>query len=361
MSGAHLVLAQLMGPAAPAEIRLAELRAAVWLDPNDPAARDRYAQALLLAGQRADGLEQVTISVYHAPRRQAHQYLASPLIPWLLPEEQTAIKNGFEWASVAGFAGATDELAAFYSELGRYRDIAELYARAAHAEADPAQRRVDLIEAGRNYGLVGDEADAVKNLRAAAAIDPTDPRPYAELARSVFGPASQLTAANAAIQQGLRAGADPFPLYVALADAAEQAGDRTAAEAALEQALRNRASFDTAMRLGNLYLVDKQFGSAVLVLRRATAINPGSATAWFALGEGHEGDFDYFSAGQDYARARALDPASQYYASVYADFTRRTASSATPAVDGAATRAGNDSPQSQTPLPLASRPLASTP
>jgi tetratricopeptide (TPR) repeat protein len=330
MSGAHLTLAQLISPAAPSEIRLALLRAAVWLDPNDPAARDRYAELLLMAGHKTAGLAQVTLSVYHAPRREAHRYLAAPLIPWLLPDEQTAIKDGFEQAIRAGFAGTTAELAEFYRELGRYRDIAELYTRAASAAHDPAARQADLIEAGRNYGLLGDRAAAVKTLRAAAAVAPADPRPYAELARSVFGPAGQLAAANGAIQQGLRAGADPYPLYVALADAAEQAGDRTAAEAALEQALHGRAAFDLAMRLGNLYLADKQFDRAVRILTRATVIDPGSANAWFALGQAHKGAYDYYAAGQDYARAQALAPTSAYFGAAYADFERRTAASTLP-------------------------------
>jgi len=344
MSGAHLVLAQLIGPAAPAEIRFALLKAAVWLDPNDPAARDRYAQVLLLAGRKTDGLAQVTLSVYHAPHREAHAYLASPLIPWLLPEEQTAIRDGFERAITAGFTGATAELVEFYDELGRYRDIAELYTRAAHAASDPASRQSDLIEAGRNYGLAGDQTAAVKSLDAAAAIDPTDPQPYAELARSVFGPAGQMAAANHAIRDGLRAGADPYPLYVALADTTEQAGDRTAAEAALEQALRLRASFALAMRLGSLYLADKQFDSAARILTRATVINPGAGGAWFTLGQAHEGAYDYYAAGQDYARAQALEPASQYFASTYADFQRRTALSAAPS----------------TTMPAASQPVAAT-
>jgi tetratricopeptide (TPR) repeat protein len=330
MSGAHLVLTQLIGLKAPPEIRLAMLRAAVWLDPNDPTARDRYAQALLLAGEQSAGLGQVTISVFRAPRLEAHQYLASPLIPWLLPDEQTAIKNGFDQAVAAGFEGAIEEFAAFYRELGRYRDIGDLYARAANATNDPVQRQDDLVEAGRNYGLVGDQPDAIANLRAAAAIDPTDPRPYAESARSVFGPSGQLLAAESTIQQGLRAGADPVPLYVALADADEQAGNRTAEEAALEEAVRVGGSFDVAMRLGELYLGASQFNSAVRVLSRAATTNPDSAAVWFALGQGHEGDYDYYSAGHDYARARSLEPANHYYASVYTEFMRRTAAASKP-------------------------------
>jgi hypothetical protein len=83
------------------------------------------------------------------------------------------------------------------------------------------------------------------------------------------------------------------------------------------------------MRLGELYLSVNEFGSAVRVLTPAVAINPGSAAAWFALGQGHEGDYEYYSAGHDYACARALAPANQYYSNVYADFMRKTASDPT--------------------------------
>ncbi|MGH7001907.1 MAG: O-antigen ligase family protein, partial [Stellaceae bacterium] len=91
MASAHLALVAALGRSAPAQLRGAELRAAVWLDPNDPAARDEYAQSLLLGGQRAAGLDQIAVAVNRAPQLQRHYYLAPTLIPWLLPDEQAAV------------------------------------------------------------------------------------------------------------------------------------------------------------------------------------------------------------------------------------------------------------------------------
>ncbi|HLW71089.1 MAG TPA: O-antigen ligase family protein [Candidatus Binataceae bacterium] len=323
MASAHLALVAALGREAAAELRLAELRIAVWLDPNDPAARDQYAQGLLQAGNRAAGLAQIATAVNRAPMMLEHYYLAASLIPWLLPDEQAAVARGFTRAIDDGYPGAVGELAAFYRDLGRTRDVGALYEQAALRTADADQRMEDLIKAGTNYGIAGDAAAAIRNLRAAAEIDHADARPYAELARSVYGPEGKLTEANAAVEEGMRNGADRFDLDVALADAAEQSSDPRAAESALEAALRERSSFALTMRLGGLYLANGDFAPAVLSFGRATALEPDSAAAWFALGEAHERDYDYIAASDAYARAHRLDPANRAYARTAADLAER--------------------------------------
>jgi O-antigen ligase/tetratricopeptide (TPR) repeat protein len=325
MAAAHLALVQAMGRDVPAKLRRAELGAAVWLDPNDPAARDQLAETLLRDGDKLQGLHEISESVYRAPILDAHYYLAAPLIPWLLPEEQAAVAGGFTRAIDHRFAGALAELARFYGDLGRYREIAQLYQSASRGEPDPDERLDYLVIAGRNYALAGDTIDAITSLRAAAVIKTADARPYAELARSVYGPNHQMEAAKAAIQEGIRNGAEPFELAVASADAAEAAGDPESAEKALEQALHYRSTLAIATRLGNLYFANHQFGRAVQAFTRATTIAPDSAAAWFALGESNEGNYDYVSASRDYARACRLEPASRAYAATSADFARRVA------------------------------------
>ncbi|HXD91492.1 MAG TPA: O-antigen ligase family protein, partial [Candidatus Binataceae bacterium] len=250
MGSAHLALANTLDGEASSGPRSAALRAAVWLDPNEPAAHDSYAQSLLLAGAERAAIEQIALSVYRAPRLEAHYYLDAQSIPWLLPDEQAAITKGFERAITAGFADAADALAIFYGDLGRYRDIAELYDRIARTETVATDRLSDLLRAGRNYALVGDYPAATTALRAAMLIDRADARPYAELARSVYGPRHRLDEAQNLVATAVRAGADPYDLNLALADAAEAADDRKATASALEAALRYRSSYDTAMRLG---------------------------------------------------------------------------------------------------------------
>jgi tetratricopeptide (TPR) repeat protein len=325
MAAAHLALVESMGQRAPVGLRRAELSGAVWLNPNDPAARDQYAQNLLLAGNKAQALHEISESVFRAPSLAAHYYLAAPLIPWLMPDEQTAAASGFAQAVDQHFPGALTEMALFYGDLGRYEEIASLYKKAAQGETDPKQRLDFLILAGKNYGLARETTAAVSSLRATVSLNSTDARPYAELARSVYGPNHQMGAANSVVQEGMRNGANPFELQVALADAAEAAGDRESEENALAQALRYHTPIETVMRLGNLYFAGHQFDRAIEVFTQATMLSPDSGAAWFALGESNEGSYDYVSASRDYARACRIEPTNRAYAQALADFTRRVA------------------------------------
>ncbi len=325
MAGAHLALAEALATRANERWRDAEMQAALWLDPNDPATRDRYARELLASGKKRAGLGEIELSVERSPELHTHYYLNGGVIPWLLPEEQAAIAGGLEKAVERGYSGARESLAEFYRELGRYDDLGKLFQRLAAQEARSSQKVADLSEAGRDYALGGDEANAIGTLRAAIAINPQDARPYAELARVVYGPRHEINQARRVIEEGLRAGADREQLEIALADANAAAGNTGNSEQALEAALRARPSMEVAMRLGTLYLNDGQAGRAVIAFERATEIEPDSAEAWFALGEARERDFDYTAAGNAYERAQALAPKNRYYASVRDEFARRMA------------------------------------
>ena len=134
-----------MPPGAPAALRNQELRAAVWLNPNDPLARDVYARSLLLDGKKQDGLKQITLSVFHSPDLESHFYLRPRVLPFLLPEEQEAVDAGFGRAIDAGYAGSAHDLAQFYRHLGRYNDAARVEAKAADATDDDTERFAYLI------------------------------------------------------------------------------------------------------------------------------------------------------------------------------------------------------------------------
>jgi tetratricopeptide (TPR) repeat protein len=325
MAESHLALAETAAANADHELHDRELRAAVWLDPNDPAARDRYARDLLIVGDQRAGLDEITRSVYRAPESQAHYYLRPGLIPWLLPDEQAAIADGLEQAVDYQYAGARDTLAAFYRELGRYDDLGQLFEKLAIDETEPSRKISDLVESGSDYARAGRATTAIAKLREATAIDPQDARPYAELARAVYGPNHQMEAAQAIIQEGLRAAADPFQLEIALADASEKADSPRATEDALEAALHARPSFSIAMRLGSFYLDDQRPARAAAAFERAAEIDSGSAEAWFALAQAREREFDYAAAARAYDRAQILEPRSRYYASIYEAFERRMA------------------------------------
>ena len=327
MSAAHVTLARMM-PAGAADLRRSQLQAASWLEPNQALAHDLYARSLLLSGDKAGALQQISISVYRAPFLVLHYYLAPSAIPWLLPDEQQAIAHGFEHAIDSRFTSAADEMASFYGQLGRYRDAGDGYVRAARLATDDSRKFEFLLKAGRNYARAGAYVSGKQVLLAASAIDAEDPRPYTELAENIDGPAKKVAAARAIISQGIDRGADPYTLEMALASAAEKAGDHAVAEAALMRALQDDPSFDATLWLGKVYLEENRLERAVATLQQATEMNPNSSDAFMWLGRAHESNYDYFAADRAYARAVALAPSNTTLRDDYEGFQKRTAVSA---------------------------------
>ena len=307
-AGVHLALAVLMPPGAPAALRRQELRAAVWLNPNDPLARDIYARSLLLEGKNRDGLAQIALSVFHAPDVESHFYLQPRAIPWLLPDEQHAIYEGFGQAIAAGYEGSAAGLAQFYRELGRYTEAAEVSARAAESESDDSGKLEYLLSAGQDYAQARDPGAAEKMLRAAIKIDPTDARPYSALMVGVLGPAHDTKGAHAVMQEALENGAEMIPVEQALADAARTAGDLKTAENALHRIVEVAPTFVAMMKLGDFYNETGKFDRATIAYQNAIEIDPHSAQGYYSLGQAEESNFDFAAASRDYARALALAP-----------------------------------------------------
>lgn len=327
-AGAHLALAALMPAGAPQALREAQLRAAVWLDPNDPLARDLYARSLLLSGRKPRALDQITISVAHSPAVDTHFYLSQRMIPWLLPDEQHAISSGYRKAIADGYGGAVPALAQFYGALGRYAEAGRLALQAARTAPDQDQRQRDLIEAGRNFAGAKDYSKAAAELRKAIAIDPSATPPYRAMLEAVMTPERNVAGARALVRGAIAAGADPVELDYALADVAQQAGDTATAEQAMNDAELNDPTFDPTMRLGDLYMSEGKFDRATLAYQRAARLNPQSAIAFFKLAQAEQSAYDYGSADRDYARAVALDPDNAGMRQAYRDFQKHTAAAA---------------------------------
>jgi tetratricopeptide (TPR) repeat protein len=335
MADTHLMLVVEMPPAASAALRLDQLRAAVWLDPNQPNARDLYAQSLLLAGRPREGLSQVSLAVYRAPQLNKHYYLEPRVIPWLLPAEQEAIVRGFNWAVQARFDYAAKELGSFYVQLGRYRDAGTLELAVAREAADDSERADYLVRAGRDYESAGDVATAARVLKQAAASDPANPQPYAELAKIIYGPVHDFAGADAVIRQGIANGADPYMLEMAVADTTQTAGDHPAAEKALLAAIQYQPTFEAKLRLGEVYMDEGRYDRAALTFQQAADLKPDSAQAYDALGRADEGAYNYFEAAKAYRRATELAPNDQHLRQNYDDFELRTAESAAEAAKAA--------------------------
>jgi tetratricopeptide (TPR) repeat protein/O-antigen ligase len=322
-SGIHLALAALMPPGAPALLRRRELQAAVWLNPNDPLARDVYARSLLLDGNKRDGLEQITLSVFHSPELDSHFYLQPRAIQWLLPEEQQAVYEGFGRAIEAGYASSAHDLAAFYRELGRYFEAAEVEQKAAGASDDDATRFAYLVGAGQDYAQDGELTKAQAQFRAAIEIDPSDPQPYCDLMVKVLGRNHDLKAANAVADEAVSAGVDELTIEQARADAARAAGDASAAEAALIQVSKDAPTFTSMMNLGGFYSDSGKYDRAAIAFQHALEIDPTSAQAFFSLAQAEQASFDFASANRDYQHALQLAPNEEGMRRTYDEFRRR--------------------------------------
>jgi putative inorganic carbon (HCO3(-)) transporter len=314
-------LADLLLKGAPLPVRGKELEIAVWLDPTNPYARDLYAQNLVWQDRRQAAMEQIAQSVYAAPALDTHFYLKPRLIPFLAPHEIDAVERGLRRSIAHGFRGAIWSLADLYQARYDYLQESALLARAAQVESIPGPRARLLIAAGLAAARGGAAAQAERELRAAAKIDPANPEPYRALAVEVFAAHKQMAAAKAVIDEGVRNGADPFELNLALADAAENAGDKRALEGALQTAIRSEPSdFGAVWRLASLYQNERRWGKAAIWMRRAAEIRPDSAQVYYSLGLIEEAQYQYYAARREFRRALALDPKNQEMQSHYKAF-----------------------------------------
>jgi tetratricopeptide (TPR) repeat protein len=321
---AHLAAADCCADIVSDSERLKELETALWLDPNNPFARDAYAGALLREKRISQSLRELTISVLRSPSIYTHAYLDQKEFPWLSADEQAAIERGLKRARALGYAGAFEGLANIYASRGRLEERAKLYEDEASKQSDGEARARYLIEAGQAYtqAHLAEKGEAL--FRRAALAAPSDPRSYHYLAVAIFAQRNDLGSAQATINQGIDNGADPFVLSLSLAEAAEKVGDLKMAEAALDRAVTIRpASFQTRIRLGLLYLGEGRFDRAALVIRKATDINPSSGEAFFNLGRAEEGSYRYFAAAKAYARALELEPGNATFQEGYREFRRK--------------------------------------
>jgi O-antigen ligase/Flp pilus assembly protein TadD len=321
----HVEMVRLAGEQLSAAERLRALRAAVRLDPTDPYPRDLYARALLQAGSAAQALDNITRSVTNAPSLSLHLYRSSRFIPRLSSPEKRSVEAGFDEAIRRGYGGAVEGLAGFDEASGHFADAAAVYRKAAEHEVNSQKRQAYLFGAGIACARANDLPGARALFQSAIRNQPTDARPYVYLTTMVLGPLHQLKAAQAAIAEGVRAGADGLELYAALAAEAQADGDAQATEAALRDAVDVQPTFDSYRRLGLFYLNAKNYGRAALNLRRATEANPRAADAYFNLGLAEEDDYRFSEAERDFSSALRLAPDNAAYRTHYMEFERKVA------------------------------------
>ncbi|MBI2534322.1 MAG: tetratricopeptide repeat protein, partial [Deltaproteobacteria bacterium] len=324
-AASHFALLRLMGDKSPLAWQLSESEAALWLAPSNPYVRDLYASTLLRMGKTAEGLREITRSLANSPSLSTHFYLSEKLLPWLSAAEQKAVEEGFKQALARGYPDALGSLAGFYARLGRFSDQGTIYEQAALTEKDRGKKAQWLLDAGLAYAKAENQAKAELLFRNAITTQPTDPRAYQHLATAIYGVKNDLagakeivsngikngappfalylalaeaarkagspedskaalSSAKAEIERSSRTGQDPFPLYLLLADAARMAGNRDEEKVALLAAvdLRPRSS-DTLFRLANIYMQENNFDRAAFYYRTIANINPNSADVFYQL------------------------------------------------------------------------------
>ena len=326
-SNPHLELISLAGESLSGQTRLKELRAAVWLDPNDPYARDDYALALLDQKMTAQALDEITRSVMVSPSLATHPYLSESSIPRLTDQAKSAVERGFAEAIERRYDGAAQGLGDFYTVLGRFADAGDTYSMAAQRERDERIRENYLLSAGRAYARAGRMEEAGTFFEEAIRNDPANDRPYADMTTLVLRPQHQLKAAQRLIVKAVEAGADAPALYRVLAETAQADGDSQLTETALRGAVDARPTLAALLQLGTFYISETKYARAALTLRQATQSNPQSAEAYYYLGLAEEGDYGFSDAERDLARAVQLAPTNAGYRAHYADFERKIAQS----------------------------------
>lgn len=292
----------------PAELRQ-ELEIALWLAPLDPEVRDQYVVALLDQGQQEDALREMQQSVFHSPLLGTHFYLTPEAIPQLDPPELLAVERGMLQALVAGLYGAADGLGGLYYQVGRFAEAGKIFDEARQRALRSDIRVRYLFYAARAYTHSDNGGRAESLLREAIQLAPRESSLYRMLAIDVYAARKDFAAAKAVLIEGERYGVSSLPILFSLADTAKQAGERAEAKAILEQALAVAPrSAEGHVRLGRIYLEDRQLDRAALSFKKAIECQANMAQAFHFLGRVEEERYQYAAAQAAYAQAVKLAP-----------------------------------------------------
>jgi tetratricopeptide (TPR) repeat protein len=293
---------------------MSELEIALWLDPINPYTRDQYARRLLIEHNQQAGYCELALSVENSPAASTHAYLHPRLTALLTERESAAVEQGFTAAVAHDYPGAVEALGQFYGQAGRFEDEGKLFEEAATRERDATTSLRYLLLSGMAYVQAGDSDKGEGLFRRVSSADPTNPLPYQDLALLVFAQRKDLKGAKAAVIEGIEKGAEPYPLWIALAEMAEKIGERNEARAAMHKALEIKSdSYEANFYLAMLYFTDHDFEHAAEFFGKAAAVQPNSAYALFSLGVAEESRYHFYEAEQAYVRAVRLEPDNSSY------------------------------------------------
>jgi Tfp pilus assembly protein PilF len=299
--------------------------AAATFAPFSASARNNYGAVLARLGRTRLAAAQFEASLKLDPAQpSALVNLAQMRSASGRPEDLRAARAMFGRAMrVAPDAGIARALVAIALRLGETENAAAAYrdyaARAAesstpaasasspHEPAPSAASRAELGQALLEGGLV---EEALGELNAAVAADPSDVTAVVALARAHMR-RKEITAAGRALESAVARGLDAAPLYAALADVYEAAGRVENAIPAMRLALARDPRNEAYRFRYGLLLTDASAPAASIIrLREALKEFPSSARIWLALGIAQLTDGKNADAEVSFSRSLELDPKS---------------------------------------------------
>ena len=151
-------------------------------------------------------------------------------------------------------------------------------------------------------------------LTQAIALAPRESGARALMIAQILGEQGRLDEARDLAAEGVSAGADPYEMDLAVAEAARLSDDPVTEVRALQDAIARRGHDVRAhYRLGLAYYRAARYPRAILALESATRVSHEHAPAWFYLGVSAEREYDFRLAEKAFARAVDLAPENPMY------------------------------------------------
>jgi len=285
---AGLALGNLLRRRGALDEALAVLRPEAERGSNEDRARALVAlgSAELAAGRRGDAERAFGRAVEYAPARA--EIRVGIARAWLSTDDPADVTRAL--AVLERAAQLAPDVAAVHTALGRAREragdaagAAEAYDRALRLDPDErlARRRLlRLALQGRDHARARHEADRL------VAGAPEDPE-HRFLAALVADRDGRLEDARRGYRKAIALANGNYPeAWLNLGVLERGAGDRAAAQAAYEEALKLRPGYAAAwLNLGRLHEAARAPRDAEAAYRRAVAGEAGYASGWLALGQ----------------------------------------------------------------------------
>lgn len=311
---------------AEAELALAQpaLDVAVALRPTHPSPRDARAVLALRLGDEAAALADIEESTFRAPVREQHPLLASSTASWLSAKTRHAAETGFRRAVKGAGYRAAIALAGFYSGTEDRQAAAEAWKDAAELSPGRTYAAALLRRASFELRTIGQWSQAEALLRQSIELDPSAWGSRAILVAQILGRRADLKEAQRQVEAGIAAGADPYELELALAEAGRIAGNTAFERASLKTASRRRPSDVRGhYRLGLSWYREGRWDAAAQSFAAATRVSGDYAPAWFYLGLASEQAYRFEDAKQAFTKAAAYAPSNPRYREHRDRFTAR--------------------------------------